>query len=302
MKVSIKHSQRSGTDEELKRLSDFIHSIVAEIDLPSDHITHVIVADEGQFGAAVNGLSPGAGFTDDGVYLAVGKTFHNHKTPGRVRSSMVLLDRSVGVAYVQRCDPESVQQMDPLNDVGIYAVYHEFGHCLDAERRLSESVGDGERSLGALVLEEYAACRHTARYLSRRGFDEQQRLTCESLRNYFDQLRAARQVYRGSEDLPKLSHLAGVAFQRILIEHAKEFAFRHGNPAIENATLNLWNPDALVEQLLHEWGVELLRAWNTYPNCSEKFRSLANDYFGTLSELHGYRFEHRSDGLYLWFT
>ena len=302
MNVSIKHSQGNGTTEELKRLSDFINVIVAEIGLSSGHITDIIVADEGQFGAAVNELSPGADFTDDGVYLAVGKTFHNHETPGRVRSSMVLLDRTVGVAYMQRCDPESVRNMESLSDVGIYAVYHEFGHCLDAELRSHESVGDGERTLGALVLEEYAACRHTARYLTGRGFDEQQRLTRESLRNYLDQLQAARNAYRGSEDLPRMSQLAGITFQRILIEHAKEFAFRHGNAAIENATMNLWSADALVEQLLQEWGVELSRAWTTYPNCAERFRSLSNGYFNTLSELHGYRFEYRSDGIYLWFN
>lgn len=161
--------------------------------------------------------------------------------------------------------------MDALNDVGIYAVYHEFGHCRDAEQRSHESVGDGERTLGTIVLEEYAACRHTARYLSRRGFDEQQRLTCESLRDYFRQLQEVRNAYRGSEDLPKLSQLAGVTFQRILIEHAKEFAFRHGNPAIENASLNLWNTDALLRQLLQEWGTELRDAWANYPKCSEVF-------------------------------
>lgn len=287
MKVSVKHSQGPGTAEELNRLSDFINVIASELDLPSDHITDVIVADEDHFGTAVEELSPGSGFTDDGVYLAVGKTFHRRDVTGRVRGSMVLLDRSAGIAYMNRCDPESVQKMDALNDVGIYAVYHEFGHCRDAELRSQEFVGDGERTLGSLVLEEYAACRHTARYLSRRGFDEQQRLTCESLRNYYEQLQVARNGYRGSEDLPKLSQIAGVTFQRTLIEHAKEFAFRHGNAAIESATLNLWNTDALLTQLLREWGIELRDAWANYPKCSENFRSLANEHFNALSELHG---------------
>lgn len=100
MKVSVKHSQGSGTAEDLNRLSDFINVIASELDLPSDHITDVIVADEDNFGIAVEELSPGAGFTDDGVYLAVGKTFHRQDAAGRVRSSMVLLDRSAGIAYM----------------------------------------------------------------------------------------------------------------------------------------------------------------------------------------------------------
>ena len=40
MKV-VKHSQGSGTAEELKRLSDFINVIASELDLPSGHITDV---------------------------------------------------------------------------------------------------------------------------------------------------------------------------------------------------------------------------------------------------------------------
>lgn len=302
MKLSIKHSQGSATADELQRLSDLINLIIGEMGLPPDHLTHIIVADEDHFGAAVEELCPGAGFTDDGVYLAIGKTFHSRQAAGRVCSSMVLLDRSVGIAYMQRCDPESVRKMDPINDVGIYAVYHEFGHCLDAERRSLEPVGDGERSLGAIVLEEYAACRHSARHLSRRGFDEQQDLTCANLRDYLGQLLAARQAYRGSEDLPKLTHLAGLTFQRILVEHAKEFAFRHGNHGMEDAKLKLWEADSLLEQLLHEWGAELGEAWAAYPNCSAQFRSLSNEYFNALTELYGYRFENRSDGLYLWFS
>lgn len=302
MKLSIKHSQGAASADDLQRLSDFINLIIGEMGLPPDHITDIVVADEDHFGAAVEELCPGAGFTDDGVYLAIGKTFHRREATGRVRSSMVLLDRSVGVAYMQRCNPESVQKMDPINDVGIYAVYHEFGHCLDAERRSSEPVGDGERSLGAIVLEEYAASRHSARHLSRRGFDEQQGLTCGNLRNYLEQLLAARRAYRGREDLAKLTQLAGQTFQRILVEHAKEFAFRHGNHGIEDAKLTLWAADSLLEQLLREWGAELQNAWAAYPNCAAQFRSLSNEYFNALTELHGYRFETRADGLYLWFN
>ena len=82
MKISAKHSQGSGTAEHFERMSDFLNLVVAELNLPSDHITDVIVADEDHFGAAVEELSPGAGFTDDGVYLAVGKTFHRLDATG----------------------------------------------------------------------------------------------------------------------------------------------------------------------------------------------------------------------------
>ncbi len=302
MKVSVRHSQGAATAEDLKRLSDFIDLIVAETGLPPDHLSQVIVADEDHFGAAVDQLCPGAGFTNDGIYLAVGKTFHRRDATGRMHSSMALLDQAVGIAYLHRCDPESVQKMEALKDVGVYAVYHEFGHCLDAERRSFEPVACGEVTLGALVLEEYAACRHTARYLSRRGFDEQQGSTCDNLRSYLRRLSTAREAYRGSEDLSNLSQLAGVTFQRILIEHAKEFAFRHGNQDTEHAAIKLWADDSLLKQLLHEWGAELKEMWAAYPNCSSQFRSLSNEYFNALAELHGYRFDYRADGHYLWFT
>src|SRR5438552_18648477 len=82
MKLSIKHSQGSATADELQRLSDFINLIIGEMGLPPDHITDIVVADEDHFGAAVEELCPGAGFTNDGVYLAIGKTFHRREAAG----------------------------------------------------------------------------------------------------------------------------------------------------------------------------------------------------------------------------
>lgn len=297
MKISLLHS--GSTQQEgsiIIELSEFFTGIAANLTLPLDRIDEIIIADQQHFGAAIEKLSPGNGFTDDGIYSAVGKTVFANNVD-RVCGSIVLMEGFVVLALRKHFKPAN--GMSPEEEHAAYSVYHEFGHCLDAFKRNTRLFD--KKTFGSTVFEEYSACRLTASYMSHEAFKHLQYSNCGTFNQYLDILLTTRRDYRGSEDLPRLSNTVHLVFQRILIELAKEFAFRHGNPGWRQTDFVLWDSDPLIKRFASEWGADLEHAWSNYPACGDRFTSLGNEYFYSLSALEGYRFERREDGVFLWF-
>ena len=150
-----------------------------------------------------------------------------------------------------------------------------------------------------MILSEYAACYHSAQFLSPAGLHYLIDSVASNLKEYFVQLKQAREDYGVQKiDLGELDRRVIRVFWRALTEFAKIFAYVNGNRTLApSGTFGVCWPGATeAGEQLPIFFERLRDAWREYPNCTDAFRSTCEETWYTVTFAEGWLFGTDSEG------
>src|ERR1044071_4381101 len=110
-----------------------IQPAMAQMDFSSQDVLKIVIADDAHYGPAIEELSTGNGYTDDGIYQGIGKTLPTFEN-GVYVASNVVMHQCVMASFVASDQDVPHGEADAMR----YAIYHELGHCADHRRRQSQ--------------------------------------------------------------------------------------------------------------------------------------------------------------------
>jgi hypothetical protein len=152
MVIDLDSRGYKAADESTARLEEccktLFENAVADLAVPATAIDKIIIADEKSFGTRVKevqtALGRTYGHTDNDVRKAVAKTLPHADTDSAVTNTIIIRDN----VFAEVCHtPGGLEFKDRNIDqqVFIYIVYHEVGHCKDnvLRRNIEENAYSG---------------------------------------------------------------------------------------------------------------------------------------------------------------
>jgi hypothetical protein len=268
--------------------------------LVNTNVERIVVTDHARYAEAIDVLGGKTGFTRTANYTGVGKAIpviHHGKFVG----TNLLFHHAVIDSFLREPDVQfSLGSLEFMR----YGFFHEFGHCVDFHRRMSQhswkapEKGDSHYRYCAAhnaptLVGEYSACYFSSQFISDIGFREVIRSTVDTLSKQWEPLQAAH----GRDD-HEARHEGLNFFWRGLIEVAKIFALAHGNGALQiDAAFPLWPGNSpQTRSVLTSFAESAKTEWQNYPDCASNFDRLVSDTWFSLTSAEGFCYEPRTEG------
>ena len=298
------------TEADANRLGGVIGLIEKQMGMPEDAVREVIFASDEKFGEVVLRFDPTGTYTNARGLVAAGKTFA-HREPGKPTTTSVLLRHGCATHLLKALDSTAgkIDEWPTEQQMALYILAHELGHCLDHTRReASPDDGtyrneQGQRVLGhsvadlctyyySMLVSELSACVFSSPYYTEALRKDECRMNNDFV---FRQLETLRNLTRdSSDDLNKIQGEAGGLFWFVLMQQAKQSAVRIGNGVMENRTATeLWefaqSSESVAEALVRADGA-IVAAWESYPAFGPELKEQLTGAFHEMAAVHSFRF------------
>lgn len=310
MRVEFNVSAPS-SEEDCKRLLAITARAMEEMGLPFESVEEVIVATSDTFGDIVARFDKSRKYTNSRGLVAAGKVFTHRPAEKRMTHS-ILLQHSVVDGFFKSPLTHGKNYHDwPARDqMNLYVLYHELGHCVDHERRPEDKddgtfrTETGERAIDStlaslcayqhsMLLSELAACVHSGLAFTEKIGALDCGMNDTFVQTQLNEMR--RMTVEQPAELDRIRHEAAGLFWFILIQQAKHTGSRLGNPELpKTAPGQLWKIAAasgVVSSILETADGAMEQAWADYPNFKSEFRDTLSGCFVRLAEHCGYRFQ-----------
>lgn len=284
-------------------------------------VEDVIVVEQPLFGDAVGRFDKSRIYTNDRGLVAVGKCFA-HLCDGHVRSSSIILSTSLvgGVMQALQEHGSDTAKWRAEDRRNLYAIYHEFGHCMDHVQRPKTtpdytSRNEEGRFLPPTVpaicafhfetlVPELMACAFSGIGYHESLFALDSEMNDQTVVRGLDALAC---MTRESElDMNRLFFEAAALFWFVLIQHAKFVGSMLGNSSLSPRTSGeLWRIARLFPEVAHtlDRAESVFReAWSCYPELPEHFLPEVTSCFHAISNAFGYSLEVRSGNSGIWWN
>ena len=261
----------------------------------------IVISDESNFGRAVEIIAPGEDYTRaETGKVAMGKTRSFLNGSFQVRSSIAIRSEIISAIFNVLSSGMKIDDFDETTQLLWYTFFHEIGHCVDAAQRLDLeqpvlfdangmfTIAQSNFFHGRIVREEFAACLHSAKFLTDRAFDSELHNLTEDARDLPNQLLRYRGECRSAETL-RATALMGLSLcWRLLIQFAKLVAFRFAGGRDEER-MNV-SDDHVIAQILDEVAGNLTAYWHEYPRWHRQPPEFLSIAWASLSDHLGYHF------------
>lgn len=235
-----------------------IEDAAALLKVPNGAVEQVIVADD--YSAAVKSIDAKARVT---TKWSVGKTIAKKGSDGIVRGSIVYPAETIAGAIRASGGSLDRQHLQCDDQVLLYAVYHEFGHCMDYHERqvlqVANRANPGEKDMveyyGPILLEEFAATCHAASATAQPIY--------ASVAQYEDgRCDNEWRTKRGTSSQGKTK-----ATWYVLVEEAKSYGLWVGNRRLQLiASPHCLQGNQAACEIIECYHQMLLKLWDAYPN------------------------------------
>ncbi len=218
----------------------------------------------------------------------------------RVEGLAILVGATTGGVRLNELSPD-LQMLS-------YVVSHEFGHSrdyferpkgIDSTRKLVNGfkISTWAEVNSAIAFSEYAACVFSAEYVSEALMRYQFDSDSESIERLLVEIHDRRRAYTNDSELYELATKTCMEFWFVIIQAAKLFGQRRGNPALRAVSLDWskWLP-GIAFDLLPNLELALVAAWERYPDCASDFLRECRFTWNLIAQAEGFQFEEGDDG------
>jgi hypothetical protein len=298
-------------------VSPWIKNFAAQCGVNDQNVEQFVIADESHYAAAIQTISKSELFTNTNSLLGVGKTIVARDERDTVRCDVVVRAEIASMMVEGVESGKAMDQWQLNSQIGAYVVAHELGHCRDYCERLDDAdnapldtstfrIAHFAKYYGRIAASEYAASHFSSFFVTQPLFDQFIVDDLNTVGSAVEEAHELRRKYRRTDELFQLACTAASAYWLAIIQAAKLFGIRKGNPALRDIPLNwskwfLSNGGGTMDALEKRLSV----LWDEYPHLDADFLEACQECWAALALEDGFKFSpnrendaNTGDGLY----
>lgn len=296
MKINLYFEEGSGAESIRSIVSNWVTSIGDRLGVNNYNINVVGIAYSETYGEAISDLFGNSGYTNNGVYVGVGKshtTFIDHAPQHTVLFHVCIFE----MIFSGTNDSGSSNVIDwkPESQLGHFIIAHELGHCRNNElyqwpvtQPLQFTSGFDldlvHKYYSNILIEEIGACLHADPFYSRELFLYIFDNDCKSLSNHKLEFEAAKSQDR-DDRIFRVACIGSSLIWLYLIQFSKIIVGKLGT-SFESENLNSLFADLPGMEFQHPQITHTVSSFcSTYPKEVEKFRKEIDAIWENMSKI-----------------
>jgi hypothetical protein len=291
-----------------------LESAIWELGAEPAQIERIFITVEETHGASIQEILPGEGYTNGNGLIGYGKTISRFDIDNKITSSIAIRSECMGILVGALSNGWKIRDLKVEHQIFAYGFLHEVGHVKDAANRPDAlrreplvvrpfKIKNWQKYYLDIVVSEYAACVFCGPCVSKELLLAQFEHDASVVVAMFQKVHDQRRAYRGPDDLFDLATDVCGACWLAVIQAAKHFAHRAGNPELREVNLDWkkWFPEQLAEKFV-KFEQMLTLAWSKYPGGFDLFSDASVKIWREIGFDEGFRFEEHPDGDGLFFN
>lgn len=273
--------------------------LISDMGLSTASFRKIAIADQFNYGSAIQELDPEGHFTQSDVYTGVGKTIYCIDD-GNKLNSIVFRTEIIENLLLTMSVSDQEDNWPEIIQFYKYIVCHELGHCIDHLNRTQvrkpttvDSNGLFKISRVAnyyfdILMGEFAACYFSAKAMHKSAFNIENSNTVDSITKLLSNAKELTLNFDGNNDkLFKIAFDASGAIWTILIQYSKIIGSQLGSDNLNDLEVEL---QGINSELFSIFSVELKKLLDVYPDWSVNNLGPFLDLWHQLSQINGFKF------------